>query len=63
MLWGEEDSMSDRGEQDLMVDALRDARFASIVRVGHLSAIENPEAVTAELVAFADAVRRSTLDG
>lgn len=63
VLWGEEDSMSDRGEQDLMVDALRDARFASIVRVGHLSAIENPEAVTAELVAFADAVRRSTLDG
>ena len=63
VLWGEEDSMSDRGEQELMLEALRDARFTPIPSAGHLSAIENPEAVTTELVAFADAVRRSTLDG
>ena len=63
VLWGEEDAMSDRGEQDLMLEVLRDARFMPIPSAGHLSAIENPEAVTTELVAFADAVRRSTLDG
>jgi pimeloyl-ACP methyl ester carboxylesterase len=63
VLWGEEDSMSDRAEQDLMLRALRDARFATIAQAGHLSAIENPESVAAELVTFAGAVRRSTLDG
>lgn len=63
VVWGEEDSMSDRHEQHLMLEALRDARFAPIASAGHLSAIENPEAVTAELVAFVQAVRGSTLDG
>lgn len=63
VLWGDEDSMSDRHEQDRMLDVLRDARFASIPAAGHLSAIENPEPVTVELVAFADAVRHASLDG
>ena len=63
VLWGEQDWMSDRSEQELMLDALRDARFASIAGAGHLSAIENPADVTHELVAFAQAVRNSTLDG
>jgi len=63
VLWGEQDSMSDRSEQQLMLDALRDARFTVIAGAGHLSAIENPADVGSELLAFAQAVRRSTLDG
>jgi len=55
--------MSDRNEQQLMLDALRDARFAVIAGAGHLSAIENPADVGSELLSFAQAVRRSTLDG
>jgi pimeloyl-ACP methyl ester carboxylesterase len=63
VLWGEQDSMSDRSEQQLMLDALRDARFTTIAGAGHLSAIENPAGVGSEVLTFAQAVRRSTLDG
>lgn len=63
VLWGEEDVMSPRAEQDAMVDALRDVRLAEITWAGHLSAVENPPAVTPELAAFLMAVRRVNLEG
>jgi pimeloyl-ACP methyl ester carboxylesterase len=63
VLWGEEDAMAPREEQDAMVDALRDAGMFVIPRAGHLSAVENPPAVTLELAAFLMAVRRVNLEG
>jgi pimeloyl-ACP methyl ester carboxylesterase len=63
VLWGEEDAMAPREEQDAMVDALRDARLSVIPRAGHLSAVENPPAVTPELAAFLMVVRRVNLEG
>jgi pimeloyl-ACP methyl ester carboxylesterase len=58
VLWGDEDALSPRPEQDSMVEALRDARAVVVPGSGHLSAVEDPAAVVAALVAFLDDVRR-----
>lgn len=58
VLWGEEDGLAPRAEQDSMVAALRDARVVEVPGCGHLSAVEAPEAVVAALVAFLGDVRR-----
>ena len=58
VVWGEEDSLSPRGEQDLMVAAMRDARFVEIPGAGHLTAVEAPEALTQALIAFLSDVHR-----
>lgn len=58
VLWGEEDALSGREEQDSMVEALRDARFVVVPGCGHLSAVEAPEAVATALVDFLADVRR-----
>ena len=58
VLWGAEDTLSPRGEQELMVEALRDARAVEIPGSGHLTAVEDPAAVVAALVPFLDDVRR-----
>ena len=58
VVWGEEDVMSPRDEQDLMVESLRDVRFVPIPASGHLSVVEAPGAVTAALLAFLHDVRR-----
>jgi pimeloyl-ACP methyl ester carboxylesterase len=63
ILWGEEDQMSSREEQEVMLNALRDARISVIPQAGHLSAVENPEPVTHELVEFLAAVRRVNAEG
>lgn len=63
ILWGEEDAMAPRVEQDAMVAALREARLAAIPQVGHLSAVEDPPSVTREVVDFVSMVRRVNLDG
>jgi pimeloyl-ACP methyl ester carboxylesterase len=52
VLWGSEDTLAPRSEQDLMVEAMRDARFVEIPGCGHLAAVEAPEATAAALVAF-----------
>lgn len=57
VLWGDEDSLAPRGEQESMVAALRDCRFVEVPGCGHLSAVEAPEAVTAALAAFLADVR------
>ena len=58
VLWGSEDALSSRAEQELMVDAMRDARFVEVPACGHLSAVEDPGAVAAALVAFLRDVER-----
>lgn len=58
VLWGDEDTLAPRAEQDSMVAALRDSRLVEIAGCGHLSAVEAPEAVTAALVAFLADVKR-----
>lgn len=63
VLWGQEDTMSDTAEQRRMLDALRDVRQAEVPHAGHLSAIENPQEVIAQLVSFAAQVRRAGADG
>jgi len=58
VVWGIEDGMSPRTEQDLMVDALRDARLVVVTESGHLSTVEAPEQVAAALVTFLADVKR-----
>jgi pimeloyl-ACP methyl ester carboxylesterase len=58
VLWGSEDTLSPRAEQDLMVEAMRDARFVEIPGCGHLAAVEAPEATAAALIAFLHDVER-----
>jgi pimeloyl-ACP methyl ester carboxylesterase len=58
VVWGTEDAISPREEQDSMVEALRDASLVEVPGAGHLTAVEAPEAVAAALVAFLDQVRR-----
>jgi pimeloyl-ACP methyl ester carboxylesterase len=52
VLWGSEDTLAPRAEQDLMVEAMRDARFVEIPGCGHLAAVEAPEATASALLAF-----------
>jgi pimeloyl-ACP methyl ester carboxylesterase len=52
IVWGEEDTLSPRAEQDLMVDALGDVELAVLPGAGHLSAVETPDAVTGVLLDF-----------
>ena len=58
VLWGSEDTLSPRPEQDAMVDAMRDARFVEIPGCGHLAAVEAPDATVEALVAFLNDVER-----
>jgi pimeloyl-ACP methyl ester carboxylesterase len=63
ILWGEEDELSPREDQDAMLSVLRDARLAVIPQAGHLCAVENPGPVTQELLNFLAAVRRVNAEG
>lgn len=58
VVWGAEDAISPRSEQDSMLAVLHDARFVEIPFSGHLSAVEDPDAVASAIVAFLDDVRR-----
>ncbi|HEY7858304.1 MAG TPA: alpha/beta hydrolase [Candidatus Nanopelagicales bacterium] len=52
VLWGEQDVVSPRSEQDLLLASLAGGRFEIVEDAGHLSAMEAPEAVSAALVRF-----------
>lgn len=53
VVFGEEDTvLSPYPEQLAMVDALPDARLATVGAAGHLSAVEKPEAVASLMVDF-----------
>lgn len=58
VIFGEDDALSPRAEQDLMVAALRDVRVVPLPDVGHLAPIEAPAAVADALVSFLVDVRR-----
>jgi pimeloyl-ACP methyl ester carboxylesterase len=61
VLWGAEDAMSPRPEQDLMLGALRDGRGVEVPGVGHLSAVEDPAAVGDALVRFLGDAQRAVV--
>jgi pimeloyl-ACP methyl ester carboxylesterase len=52
VVWGTEDTISPRAEQETMLHSLRDARLVEIAGAGHLTAVEDPAAVTTALVDF-----------
>ncbi|MEI6373333.1 MAG: alpha/beta hydrolase [Actinomycetes bacterium] len=52
IVWGEEDTLTNRADQDPMLDALDDVELAMIPSAGHLTAIESPDAVTGVLLEF-----------
>ena len=52
VLVGEEDRLTPPADAEAMAAALPDARFTRIAGAGHLAALERPEAVAAELLAF-----------
>jgi pimeloyl-ACP methyl ester carboxylesterase len=57
VVWGAEDGLSPRTEQDLMMQALSDADLAVVPGAGHLSNVEDPRAVTEAMRAFLAVVR------
>jgi pimeloyl-ACP methyl ester carboxylesterase len=57
VVWGEEDALSPRTEQDLMVEALADADLAVIPGAGHLANVEEPERVSLALRRFLEVAR------
>ena len=62
VVWGNEDVMAPQEEQDVLIDVLHRGRFAVIPGAGHMSAIERPDQVNAELVEFLTTVRRMSAD-
>jgi pimeloyl-ACP methyl ester carboxylesterase len=52
VLWGSEDSLSPQAEQSSMLDALNHGQEAIIDGVGHLSAVEDPAAVSEGMLSF-----------
>lgn len=52
VVMGEEDALSPRSEHELMVSALPMGRLVEVPACGHLSALEQPEAVSAALTAL-----------
>ena len=58
VVWGDEDALAPRADQDLMVAAMRDARFVEIPGAGHLTSVESPEPLTSALITFLTDVQR-----
>jgi pimeloyl-ACP methyl ester carboxylesterase len=57
VVWGVEDTLSPRVEQDLMVERLAIGEFAVIEDAGHLAGVERPDAVAEAVGRFAEQVR------
>lgn len=57
VVWGEEDALSGRAEQDLMLACSSDAVLAAVSGAGHLSNVEDPRAVSTALVEYLRVVR------
>lgn len=57
VLWGEEDALSSRAEQDRMVAAPSDSRLVAVAGAGHLVNVEAPEEATAALLGFLETVK------
>jgi len=52
IVWGEQDALSSRAEQDIMLSSLDGARLAPVPDAGHLANVERPDVVSAALVDF-----------
>ena len=52
VVWGAEDALSPRAEQDLMIDVLADARLDVVDAAGHLALIERPDTVGDAIAQF-----------
>lgn len=57
VVWGAEDTLSGRADQDVMVQASGDADLVVIEGSGHLSTVEDPAAVSAALDRLLNVVR------
>lgn len=57
VLWGAEDVLSPRADAEAMLAALPRGTGVELSAVGHLSALEDPAAVTAALLGFVDPLR------
>jgi pimeloyl-ACP methyl ester carboxylesterase len=58
VVWGVEDALSPRAEQDLMLASLRRGELAAVEGAGHLANVERPDAVSIALVDFAGRAAR-----
>ncbi|HEX2116613.1 MAG TPA: alpha/beta hydrolase [Alphaproteobacteria bacterium] len=56
LLWGDRDALVSRGDQDALVDAMRNAVLVTYARIGHAVHWEAPGRVGADLTAFVDTV-------
>jgi len=52
VIWGAEDALSSRDEQDVMVASLRSGQFVAVEAAGHLANVERPDAVGTALLEF-----------
>lgn len=52
IVWGDEDALSSRADQDAMAAALPDVRLSVVQGAGHLAVLEAPESVAAAVVDF-----------
>jgi pimeloyl-ACP methyl ester carboxylesterase len=57
VIWGDEDAISTRSDQDVMVRTLADGDLAVIAHAGHLSNVEDPVAVSDAMRRFLAVVR------
>ena len=57
VVWGVEDALSPRAEQDLMLERLATSELAVIEGAGHLAGVERPDAVAEAVGRFAEQVR------
>jgi pimeloyl-ACP methyl ester carboxylesterase len=57
VVWGDEDVLSPREEQDLMLASLPEAKLVAVEKAGHLANVERPDAVTAALLDLLARVR------
>ena len=57
VVWGVEDALSPRAEQDILTGALARGEFVAVEAAGHLVGIERPDTVTAAIRQFGETVR------
>jgi len=56
VLWGEEDTLSPDVEQDLMLSVLTDSMKVKVPAAGHLTAVEDPSAVSLAILRWLERV-------
>lgn len=59
LIWGDQDSVTPRAEQDVMVSTIPDARLITYHGTGHAVHWEQPERVASDLIGFVDGLTPS----